>query len=108
MKASIEYSLIFLTGCFMLTLLIQFTSVAANIHKGHLFLNYVTHLTENYDGNLNDVNAHVESTTICDSCTYTHSLIDDRYEINVSFPINISVISYRSKMNITGITSSFE
>lgn len=108
MKAAVEYGLIFLIGCFMLSLLIQFTGVIAQIHKGHLYLNYIMHLTENYDGNLEDVSNHAASNDLCANCTFTHSKMDDRFEIQVSFPIRLQTISFNSRMRITGITSPFE
>lgn len=108
MKAAIEYGLIFLTGCFMLSILIQFAGVITQIHKGHLYLNYITHITENYDGDLEDVNNHSASQSICNSCTYTHSKYDDRYEIEVVFPITLPAVSYHSNMRISTFTVPFE
>ncbi len=108
MKAAIEYTLMFMVGCLLIAIMMQFASVITMIHKGHLYLNYITHLTNNYDGNLMDVSNHSESQKICSSCTYTHSKMDKRYEIEVIFPVDMPVISFASRMRITGITQAFE
>ena len=108
MKAALEYGLLFLTACFMLSLLIQFTSVVAQVHRAHLYLNYLTHLTENYDGQLVDVRNHASSQTICRECVYSHVSLDDRYQIDVHFPIRIPSIGYKEDVKIVGITTAFE
>lgn len=92
----------------MISVLIQFTSVIAQIHKGHLFLNYITHLTENYDGNLEDVRKNTENQSLCQVCTYEHSANKNRYEIEVVFPIELPALMYQSEIRIKGITVPFE
>ncbi len=92
----------------MLMVLIQFTGVVAQIHKGHLYLNYITHLTENYDGNLLDVNKNAKNQTICGSCTHEHLKNKNRYEIEVLFPLELPILSVQEEMRIHGITVPFE
>lgn len=108
MKASLEYGLIFLTGCFFLTLLIQLTFAFSSVHQGHLYLNYLTHITENYDGRLEDVKTHDQTNSVCPECTYEHKKLGDRYELKVFAPVRIPIIKFDSKMEIYSLTTPFE
>lgn len=108
MKASIEYGLIFLVSCFMIVILLQFASVIANMHQGHQYLDYLLHLTNNYDGDVSLVNQHASNNQICNQCTYQHHRIDDRYEIVVSFPISIPSIYFEQTLTIRGLTHPIE
>lgn len=108
MKAAIEYSLMFLIGTFIITVILQFTAVVANIHQAHLYLNYMTHITNNYDGDVDDIKNHERQQTICKSCTYTHTQFNDRLEIEVMMPVRVPVLSYNSQMRIKGISQPFE
>ncbi len=108
MKGSVEFSVIFLMGCFMLAILIQFAGVISDIHRGHQYLDYVLHLTDNYDGNLTQVHEHVSSNFICKSCQYSHTKVDNRYEIEVTFPISISSLYYEEVVHIKGFSHAIE
>jgi hypothetical protein len=105
MKLGLEYGVIFLISCFMLTILVQFASLSAQIHKGHLFLDYVVSMVEDYDGDLELVNTHMSNSTVCKECTTLYSRVNDRYEVEVSLPISIASIGYFSRIRVTGITS---
>ena len=105
MKLGIEYGVIFLISCFMLTILVQFANVSNQIHRGHLYLDYVVSMVEDYDGDLDLVSIHTDNSTICNDCTTTFSKVNDRYEVEVSLPISIASIGYFSRLKVTGITS---
>lgn len=108
MKASLEYALMFLFGTLLVSLMLQFAAAITKIHQGHLYLNYITHLTENYDGNLFDVTKHAAEQSICTNCSFTHSKLGNHVEIEVIFPVQIPVIGFKSQMRIHGMTQAFE
>ena len=108
MKGSIEYAVLFLWSCLMLTLLIQFSNVASRIHTGHLYLNYLINIVEDYDGDIELVKKHISRSSICDYCKAQFNKLENRYEIDVSFPIEIKTVTFLENVNISGITSSFE
>ena len=108
MKSSVEAGLIFLVSCFMIVILIQFASVIANMHQGHQYLDYLLHLTNNYDGDLSLVRQHDANHQICRQCTYQHHKLDDRYEVVVSFPISIPSIYFEQSLTIRGLSHPVE
>ena len=105
MKLGIEYGLIFLVSCFMISVMIQFANLSSQIHKGHLFLDYVISMVEDYDGDLELVNQHVNNSPLCKGCTTVYSSVNKRYEVEVSLPISIASVGYFSHIRIVGITS---
>ena len=108
MKASVEYALIFLMGCFMMIVLMQFSGVIATIHRGNQYLDYLLHITDNYDGDLLLVAKHNRTQNICRDCEYQHIALDDRYEVEVRFPITLSSLRYKSSVKIYGLTHRFK
>lgn len=108
MKGSFEYSLIFLMGCFMLTVLFQTTQMLAQLHQGHLYLDYVVSMTEDYDGDIEKVNLHAKNSLMCKRCYFSHQEKDNRWVVTVNLPLNIPVINFEEELIIRGITSRIE
>jgi len=103
-KASLEYFVLLFLGSFVLVFMIQFTGLIYKVHQGHQFLDYIIHLINNYDGQMDLVEKKLEENRICMACDYRINYLDNQYEVEVSLPFAISAIGIDEEILMRGLS----
>lgn len=96
--------MLLLISSFILIFMIQLTGLIYKLHQGHQFLDYITHLINNYDGQMDLVEEKLKSNRICKICEYQLTYLDNQYEVEVKVPFKFPALDIDQAILMRGLS----